>query len=429
MKSIYAKLLLWVFATLALALVGYVVISFSFSRRGPHDLFRRDVQFQLDETVEAYQTKGVPGLAAYLRKLDQHFPGEHVLCDAAGKNLVTGANHSALVREAERRGDSRPERNSHLAFAQRSHTGRYWYLVISDPPLTPWTFFSFFVLVLGAVAILCWVLAADLGAPLRSLARTVDRFGRGDLQARAHFTRKDEIGEMARAFDRMAERIGTLLSAERRLLRDISHELRSPLARLSFAAELTRTADDRDAAAARLKREISRLTSLVGSLIEMTRVEGDPESQVRKRVDLEDLLREIEGDVRVEADAKQCSVVLRAGSAAVAGDRELLRRAFENIIRNAIRYAPPDTVVDITAQSQNGSAHVSVRDFGPGVPEDALAKIFQPFFRVDGSRDTSTGGVGLGLAITERAISVHHGRIRATNAQPGLLVDVEMPSL
>ena len=428
MKSIYAKLILWVFGTLAVALAGFYVISNSFSTRGPHDFFHRDIRFQTEMAVESYHNGGSAYLAQYLQKLDKYLLGEHILCDSNGKDLVTGADHSALLREAAERGDSRPKGTSHLAFALTSETGGFWYLVIADPPLTPWSFFSFFVLLLAVVAVLCWVLAANIGSPLRSLARVMDRFGKGQLSARAGLKRRDEIGEMARAFDQMAERIETLLNAERRLLRDISHELRSPLARLSFAAELTRTAVDRNAAAERMKKEISRLTGLVGSLLEMTRAEGDRVSQNLNPIDLDHLLREIEADVRVEADAKRCRVMIDAATATVAGDRELLRRAFENVIRNAIRYAPEDSIIDVTERIEDSRVTVTVRDFGRGVPEESLEKIFQPFFRVDNSRNSATGGVGLGLAITERAVLLHNGRIRARNAQPGLLVTLEIPT-
>ena len=169
----------------------------------------------------------------------------------------------------------------------------------------------------------------------------VDRFGAGDLSVRVNSSRKDEIGEVGRAFDRMAERIGTLLTAERRLLQDISHELRSPLARLSFAAELARTADDRDAAIARMNKEIARLTDLVGGLIQVTRAEGDPAANSSESLRLDQLLGEVIEDCQVEADARGCRIAF-AGSRELTmhGDREVLRRAIENVIRNAIRYTP-----------------------------------------------------------------------------------------
>jgi len=256
----------------------------------------------------------------------------------------------------------------------------------------------------------------------------VDRFGRGDLSARVHSRRRDEIGNLGRAFDEMAERMETLLTAERRLLQDISHELRTPLARLSFAAELSRTAEDRGAATMRLKKEINRLTDLVGALLQVTRVEGDPSSRNLTDLPLDAFLREVVDDCAVEAEARGCRVSLEtAASLHFRGDRELLRRAMENIVRNAIRYAPEGTPVEVKLSSDHDDAAISVRDYGPGVPEAELPKIFKPFFRVDESRDSSTGGVGLGLAIAHRAVTVHHGTMTAKNAGPGLLVSIELP--
>jgi two-component system sensor histidine kinase CpxA len=226
----------------------------------------------------------------------------------------------------------------------------------------------------------------------------------------------------------MAERMETLLTAERRLLQDISHELRTPLARLSFAAELSRTAEDRNAATARLKKEIGRLTDLVGALLQVTRVEGDPSSRNLTDLPLDDFLREVVDDCAVEAEARGCRVNLEtSASLHFRGDRELLRRAMENIVRNAIRYAPSGTPVEVKLSSEHDDAEISVRDYGPGVPENELPKIFKPFFRVDESRDSSTGGVGLGLAIAHRAVTVHHGTMTAKNAGPGLLVQIELP--
>jgi two-component system sensor histidine kinase CpxA len=278
------------------------------------------------------------------------------------------------------------------------------------------------------VALVCWVLAINIASPLRVLARTVDRFGGGDLSVRVNSKRKDEIGELSRAFDRMAERIGTLLTAERRLLQDISHELRSPLARLSFAAELIRTAEDRDAAVARLKKEIGRLADLVGGLIQVTRAEGDPTASNAEDLRLDELLDEIVEDCQMEAEARGCHIALESQpKIAMRGDRELLRRAIENVVRNSIRYTPGGGAVDVKLGATRDAARICVRDYGPGVPQDVLPKIFQPFFRVDDSRDTSTGGVGLGLAIAYRAIGIHHGRLWAENVKPGLMVWIELP--
>jgi two-component system sensor histidine kinase CpxA len=226
----------------------------------------------------------------------------------------------------------------------------------------------------------------------------------------------------------MAERIGALLTAERRLLQDVSHELRSPLARMSFAAELARRDENREQAIAQMKAEIQRLSDLIATLLQVTRSEGDPMAIKREEFSIADLLREIAADCRIEADTRGCRLRIDSYSGPViTGDRQLGRRAFENIVRNAILYSPEGSPIDIGVHVNSTSVCVVVRDYGMGVPEHLLDRLGQPFFRVDDSRDSSTGGVGLGLAIAKRAIAIHHGSLRLENAHPGLSVSVELP--
>jgi signal transduction histidine kinase len=440
MRSVYAKVLLWCLGTLLFSLVAFAVIGAVaqvriFGHGGP---FEKTSTWQMREAREAYELGGAPKLKDYIERVDRHFQIEHHLTDAAGKDLVTGEDRSAaltqkqprpmpwpfgMLRELGHRGEV------HVMVAPASRDVPFRWIVVAKPgSFDPWTFLPYYLLVFLALGLLCWLLAVNLASPLRVLASTVDRFGRGDLSARVHSRRRDEIGNLARAFDDMAERMETLLTAERRLLQDISHELRTPLARLSFAAELSRTAEDRNAATARLKKEIARLTDLVGALLQVTRAEGDPSSRNLIDMPLDDFLREVVDDCAVEAEARGCRVELEAPqSLHFRGDRELLRRALENIVRNAIRYAPEGTPIQVKLATGHDDAEISIRDYGPGVPATELPKIFKPFFRVDESRDSSTGGVGLGLAIAHRAVTVHHGTMTARNAEPGLLVQIELP--
>ena len=271
-------------------------------------------------------------------------------------------------------------------------------------------------------------LAFYLSHPLRRLRRVMDRFGRGDLKARVGSRRRDEIGAVSREFDLLAERVETLMTAERRLLQDVSHELRSPLARLDVAIDLAIKREDRGPLLARIRRDVTRLSDLVGELLHLTRAEGDPSARVLEVVHPGDLLRKLVEDCALEAEAKVCHLEFRADrSDAIRGDSELLRRAFENVIRNAIRHAPEGSTIEVSMATCSGVTTVVVRDFGPGVPPEALSSIFEPFFRVEGDRSRESGGVGLGLAIAQRAVGIHGGRIAARNARPGLAVEIVLP--
>jgi two-component system sensor histidine kinase CpxA len=428
--KVYTKILLWSFGTLVLSLVAFIGVSMYVSMRNMEhgSLFPRLHSLLMEEAIESWQTGGPPALAAHMRRVARHMPGIYYLTDAAGKDLATAEDRSKLLAMA--RPDTGPPKRFEKSpvVMYRSADGKYRFLVVLENNFDFTPYLPYYLLILAAVALLCWILATNLASPLRSLARVVDRFGAGDLSVRVNSSRKDEIGEVGRAFDRMAERISTLLTAERRLLQDISHELRSPLARLSFAAELARTAEDRDAAVARMKKEIGRLTDLVGGLIQVTRAEGDPAAGSGESLRLDQLLGEVVDDCRVEADARGCQIAFDSKrELTMHGDREVLRRAVENVVRNAIRYTPAGTSVDVSLDDTGGVARIGVRDYGPGVPAEALPKIFQPFFRVDDSRHTATGGVGLGLAIASRAIGLHHGKLWAENVHPGLRVWIELP--
>jgi signal transduction histidine kinase len=428
-RSVYTKILLWCFAVLVLSLAAFILITIYVSGRPAGTrVFGGMSALQLMDATEAYRAGGTKQLAAYLQKLDTFLHGRHYFTDANGKDLITGEDHSTLLAKVQSRWGTPHHIGEELITARRTADGQYRLIIVTPEPLDLSSSFPYYLLILAAIAILCWLLAVNIASPLRSLSGTVDRFGRGELSLRVNSKRRDEIGDLARSFDQMAGRIQTLLTAERQLLQDISHELRSPLARLSFAAELTKTADDRNAAAAKLRKDIDRLTGMVGALLEVTRLEGDPSSRNPEDVPLSPLLQELVDDCRVEAEVRGCRLLLEAAPAlSVQGDRELLRRAVENILRNAIRYAPEGTAIETKLTAAGGSALIAIRDYGPGVPEELLPKIFTPFFRVDPSRDNATGGVGLGLAIAHRAVSVHHGRLRANNVKPGLLVSIELP--
>jgi signal transduction histidine kinase len=425
MRSLFAKILVWFLAGMVITVAGFTfttVHSFTKSRGGGH-LVGKLLSFQLEEGVHAYKVGGRERLSAFLARFEKTFQSQAVLTDAQGRDLLTGADRHQLFAEAQHK--LRFVRPSVLA--RQSADGRYWFFV-----LEPHTGFMYvlpeYLWIVGVVVVLALALAFYLIRPLRRLEKAVERFGRGDLAARAGSGRKDELGSLARTFDIMAGRIQTLLAAERRLLLDISHELRSPLARLSVAVELARSGEDREGALNRIEKEADRLNALVGELLQVTRAEGDPSSLHIENLRLDDLIRDLLDDWQLEANARGCRVVLKGLlPVAMRGDAELLRRAIENVVRNAIRHAPRETPVEISMD--NGAAiRLLVRDYGPGVPEEDLARIFDPFYRVDTDRNRVSGGTGLGLSIARRAVELHAGAIQARNAGPGLLVEIRLPA-
>jgi two-component system sensor histidine kinase CpxA len=429
MRSVYTKILIWAFLTLTISMVLFFFISREIElHMGAGAVFHTSLELQLAQTRAIYETQGSRAAAEFLSRVNHSMGWRSFVLDSGNRDVTTGGNRTDLRALLQNRWDHPVGIPGGIAVGVQSPDHRYAMIVEATFAFDPWTTLPYYGLILLTLAALSWPMAYHIYSPLRSLAHTFDRFGRGELSIREHSRRRDEIGDLARSFDRMADRIETLLTAERRLLQDVSHELRSPLARLSFAAALLNTEPDRAKAQTRIGKEIGRLTTLVGSLLEMTRAEGDPASRSRKDIRLDELLRDVTEDCAVEAAGHSCNLRLDLESeVTISGDEELLRRAVENVIRNAIRYSPEGEAIDVKLSAAGGQAKIEIRDRGPGVPEAQLSQIFQPFFRVDDSRTNSTGGVGLGLAIAMRAVRLHNGTIHAKNVTPGLLVTIGLP--
>ena len=373
--------------------------------------------------------RGAEALAAHMRSLESAHPGHVFLTDRNGRDLVTGEDRSNLVERARRRETFAVMQSKGVMLTRAADDGQYWFFIMI-PRGRPGAWFllphHWWEIAVGVL--LCYWLAFHLTSPVRELERAVDRFGRGDLSARVNSRRRDELGQLGRAFDQMAGRVETLLTAERRLLLDISHELRSPLARLGVAVELARSGENREAALNRIQKESERLNDLVSGLLQVTRAESDPGRSAPSRCAWMSCSPKWRRTARWRRARAAAGWSTGGAACTVKGDPELLRRAVENVARNAIRYAPPDTGVEMKLECRGSSAVVRVRDLGPGVPEEALPRIFDPFYRVDSDRDRASGGVGLGLAIARRAVELHKGTIRAHNVKPGLEVEIELPA-
>jgi len=394
------------------------------SRQAPFSML---LSLETGEARHAWETGGADQLRETLQRMSEvTHASQTMLTDGSGRDLLTGESHAAMMPYAEGLVHAPFAIRSHI-FARKSTDGRYCLILIREN----WYFWFLqpaHLSVIALAVLLCYALAHYLTAPVRRLRSAVERLGRGDLTARAEETRHDELGDLAASFNRMADHIQTLLAAERRLLFDISHELRSPLARLSVAVELARTDEAGAPPLDRIQKEADRLNSLIRQMLEVTRTEGEPSRLKAERLRLDELVDGLVDDCSIEAQAHGCALDLASsGPVTLDGDSELLHRAIENVMRNAIRYAPRESKVEVTLENGGGWAKIRVRDYGPGVPEEALPRLFDPFYRVEQDRDRKSGGVGLGLSIARRAVELHQGKLRASNASPGLLVEIELP--
>jgi len=287
--------------------------------------------------------------------------------------------------------------------------------------------------------LVCFGLAKYLAAPITQLRNAAQQLASGNLAARAGRPlghRRDEMAQLVNDFDLMAAKIESLMQAQKRLISDLSHEFRSPLTRINLAVELIREVDSSavKTAISRIEQETERLNAMVGNMLALSRADAGESLIDKKPVQLGELLRKVVADTELEACNHKCRVVLGASQECVAlGDAGVLRSAVENVIRNAICYTAENTEIELRLACEKAnsgeSAIIRVRDHGPGVPESALEQLFRPFFRLDESRERSTGGAGLGLAIARRAAQLHGGDIRAENRPSGgLEVTITLPA-
>jgi two-component system sensor histidine kinase CpxA len=283
--------------------------------------------------------------------------------------------------------------------------------------------------------LICYLLSLYLSRPIRILQRAARRLGRGELTTRVGkelYTRKDEIAELAFEFDDMASRLQTLMQTRQQLLHDISHELRSPLARLSVALEIARKKDNdtMNTELARIEKECDNLNELIGKILSFASLNVKEEDSHFTDINIKTLLEHIIDDAHYEAQCKHAQIKLSAeDDFIVRANQTSLKSAIENIIRNAVRYSPDGTDIDITLVQDHGNIKITVNDGGPGIPDNKMEKIFEPFFRVDSSRTSKTGGYGLGLAIAKKAIALHQGKIMAENrVSGGLSVMISLPN-
>lgn len=429
--------------------------------------------------VETFEREGPAALDSFLRRMEREAHVRAHLFDAGGTELAgrdATPDERELAARVVKTGDTASKIQGGMAIEARPEPARgggmYAFVATLPlgPPMPPRTLgqpgpsgqprpfqrfgppgpFNFLLgessaafaarllAVILTAGLLCYLLARYIVSPVVKLRAVTRRVAGGDLSARvtpALGKRRDELADMGRDFDTMAAQVEALMSAQQRLLRDISHELRSPLARLGVALDLLRkrTAPEAAVHLARIERESERLNEMIGQLLSLSRWEAGTDGMRRQPVDLAALMREVAEDANFEARGQNRAVeTIECEECETAGTPTLLRSAVENIVRNAVRHTPEGTTVKVSLrcrrEGDDGEAVLSVRDEGPGVPEEAISQIFRPFYRVDDSRTRETGGAGLGLAITERAVHLHGGSITAANVSGGgFVVEMRLP--
>jgi two-component system, OmpR family, sensor histidine kinase CpxA len=465
MKSLFLKIFLSFWIAQALFVVLAILATIALSPRR-HGIESEGPQI-LAEVVNAYQSGGERGAHDYVEEL---WHSQHVwasVFDPAGheisgrhprmEDLGPGgppADSPLRAGPPRRRGwmDSLlPDRVIRQALTL---DGKRYTLVLVLPP-GPRVFFGPHEIPGLGIAIavitsglMCYFLAWSMTSPVTRLRIAAQSLAAGDLSARTGVPQSgahDEMTELMRDFDRMAERIEGLVDSQSRLLKDVSHELRSPLARLSVALGLARqkASPEIEGSLNRIELEADRLNQLIQRLLTISRMESGTEGPHKTVFSLRDLAEQVAHDAEYETPGRGCQVTSTSDLTdndkdefLVDADPDLLRSAIENAVRNATRYTAEGTTVEVRLERQHGSNGkgdeivIRVLDSGPGVPNEALSKIFEPFYRLDDARNHRTGGAGLGLSIADRAIRLHGGQVRASNRKEGgLEVEIRIPAV
>jgi len=449
MKSLFLRIFLSFWVAQALFVVLAIVVTLAFRpRSSTWEALRTSV---LNDAVSEYEEGGAPHLRSYMQNLEASQHVRAYLFDERGNEISGRGAPDWAMRVAA--GGPRTPRDGFIIPAppvqrdsRASSDGKHRYTLVLGFPPGPRVFFGprglpvpGLIIAIISSGLVCYLLSWYMTKPIVRLRAATRQLTAGDLTARSGAPpskRRDEIAGLMRDFDAMAERLELLVKAQSRLLNDISHELRSPLARLNVALGLARqragveSADMLD----RIELEASRLNELIGRILTLARLEDGEQRVPQIPVPLGELVASVAEDAEFEAQERHCHVhtMIPEGDWGVRGNDSLLHSAVENVVRNAIRYTQEGTSVEseLTSAKRDGGteAVLQVSDSGPGVPEDALGKLFEPFYRLDDARGRLTGGVGLGLAITERAVRFHGGKVSARNRpEGGLMVEIRLP--
>jgi two-component system, OmpR family, sensor histidine kinase CpxA len=442
---LFLKIFLWFWTTVILVGIA-LVLSFVLGPRGSY-LPWQDVRGIGSRVVREMDRHGARSAGDLLARLQQSQGLEACLYDENGQPVA--GNHCASFQQDVERAAHSPGLNAEPRagvyrnlLRLRSGSGKT-YMLASELPYGPSavhrtvaSFVTHWIVVLLVSSAVCYLLTHRLTEPILRLREASRQIADGNLQARVDAKveeRGDEFGDLGRDFNTMAGRIEDVLSSQRQLISDVSHELRSPLTRINLALDIARRRLGNDDAFDRMSADLEKLEEMIGRLLTMARLEAGAAPAQWETTELSGLVTEIVTDAQMEARERSCEVICRSGGAyRVRADENLLRSAVENVVRNAVHYADAGTEILVTLSQRNGAGKgtvlLDVSDRGPGVPESETENIFRPFYRVEDARDRQSGGAGLGLAIAARVIQLHQGKVSARNREGGgLQVTIELP--
>lgn len=448
MRSIFLKIFLWFWLTMVLVALGFVFVWSLENDTAPsrQSLTADAVGLYASSAAQAYEAGGRAAANQSLQHLQQSF-GIRAALLGERMQMLAGTLDSIdqqLAASANATGQTQIDMRSNFAEVAanvQALSGKKYVLIAELPRRTSGLFrgsasqqllrWAIAMLISGLV---CYTLTLYLIRPVLRIRSAASSIAGGDFSARAAPTlahRRDELGDLVRDFNRMAERIERLMDTQQQLLRDISHELRSPLARLTVALEIARKWAGKEATDAlnRIETESERLNEMIGRLLTLARINSLVDPPQHSAISLRPLLDQIAQDANFEASAKNCHVeVTGAKDCEIQGSHELLHSAIENVVRNAVRHTPPGSTVRADLNCDGKRSRILISDEGPGVPAADLEKIFRPFYRVSDAREHRSGGTGIGLAITQQVARLHGGNVSAHNAAPhGLIVEFNLP--
>jgi two-component system sensor histidine kinase CpxA len=451
MRSLFLKIFFWFWATVVATGVALILTFILEPRSVPsrwHATLIDTARYSGTIAVETAERDGNAAASAYFERIEHETRMKACLFDSEG-NAIAGIDCTSFqsmtshVVVSQASDFNMKYGIARVALRLSGQSGRS-YIFATELPAGPRAALginrSAVVLQWGIAllvsGLICSLLTRYLTAPILRLREMSQKLASGHLRARADpslMQRHDEIGDLIRDFDAMASRIEELISRQRQLISDVSHELRSPLARLNVALDLGRERKGNDPAFEQMQEDIRLLDEMIGRLLMIAKLDISAPQVPMADFDFADLVSQIVRNAEFELQESKGGIRLfSSGQCIVCGSAELLHGAVENIIRNAIRYTDNGTAIEVRIECDDSSSGASVRlvvrDYGPGVPEFELKNIFQPFYRITGARDRQSGGTGLGLAIADRVIRVHGGTIHAENAAPcGLRIEIALP--